>query len=144
MQVAVSIGEQGYTTQVSARDHTFLADEPSSVGGDDKGMTPYELLMASLGTCTVMTLRMYADRKGWGLEGATCELEFSRVHAKDCQDCVSDSGMISRIGRTLHLKGNLTEAQRARLLEIAERCPVHRTLTGEVMIHSALAQEAMT
>jgi putative redox protein len=139
MGVSVRIGPDGYTSDVTASGHRFLADEPASVGGDDKGPSPYDLLLASLGACTAMTLRMYADRKGWALHDATVELSHTRVHARDCEDCESDQGMITRIERRLTIEGDLTDEQRGRLLEIAERCPVHKTLHGEVRIDTTLA-----
>ncbi|MFG0274971.1 MAG: OsmC family protein [Phycisphaerales bacterium] len=142
MGVSVRIGPDGYTSEVDASGHRFLADEPASVGGDDKGPSPYDLLLASLGACTVMTLRMYADRKGWALRAASVELSHSRVHARDCEECESVAGMITRIDRRLSLEGDLTGEQRDRLLEIAERCPVHRTLEGEVRISTALTDDA--
>lgn len=139
MPVTVRITPDGYTSQVSAGEHELLADEPASVGGADKGPSPYELLLASLGACTTMTLRMYADRKGWPLPTVTVELNHYRVHAKDCEDCESDEGMISRIDRRLTIEGDFTDEQRRRLVEIAEKCPVHKTLTGEVKIDTELA-----
>lgn len=144
MGVLVRIGQDGYTSDVTASGHRFLADEPASVGGDDKGPSPYDLLLASLGACTAMTLRMYADRKGWALHGATVELSHSRVHARDCEECESAEGMITRIERRLSIEGDLTDEQRGRLLEIAERCPVHKTLQGEVRISTTIAGGANT
>jgi putative redox protein len=138
MPVTVRITPDGYTSQVSTAGHEFLADEPASVGGADKGPSPYELLLASLGACTTMTLRMYADRKGWPPPTVTVELSHYRVHAKDCEDCESDDGMISRIDRRLTIEGDYSDEQRERLLEIARKCPVHKTLTGEVKIDTVL------
>ena len=137
--VTASIGRDRYTTEIHASGHALLADEPSSVGGADKGPSPYELLMASLGSCTVMTLRMYADKKAWALEGVKCELLFARIHARDCADCEQQEGMIGRFTRTIALTGDLSEEQRTRLLEIANKCPVHRTLTSAIKVDTTLA-----
>lgn len=138
MSVTVTIGPDGYTAAVRASGHDFLADEPVSLGGADKGPSPYDLLLASLGACTLITLRMYAKRKGWAMTGAAVRLAHARVHAKDCQDCESAEGMVSRIERSITLKGDLSQEQRSRLLDIANKCPVHRTLAGEVKIDTSL------
>lgn len=134
--VVTATATSGLTTQILVGDrHPLVADEPASVpGGHDQGPTPYGLLLASLGSCMAMTLRMYADRKEWPLESVRVELSHGRIHAKDCADCVRDGGMIDRIEVDLELEGPLDEAQRARLEEIAGRCPVHRTLTSETRI----------
>ncbi|NKB88827.1 MAG: alpha/beta fold hydrolase [Acidobacteria bacterium] len=114
--------------------HAIMADEPSGVGGDDLGPSPYELLAASLGACTSMTLRMYADRKGWPLESVAVDVRHDKVHAEDCAQCSTKTGRIDRLATELELSGPLTDEQLDRLLEIAHRCPVHRTLTGEIDI----------
>jgi putative redox protein len=131
--VGGGVGE-GFRQQVFARDHALVADEPESVGGSDTGPTPYDLLLAALGTCTSMTLRMYAERKRWPLEAVRVDLSHSRVHAKDCDECEGEGGKISRIERKLAVDGDLDDEQRARLLEIADRCPVHKTLMGDIEI----------
>jgi len=137
--VRVAEIEAPYTNQVEAGPHTLLTDEPASVGGNDRGATPYDLLLASLGACTSMTLRMYADRKGWPLQHVSVDLEHSKIHAEDCAQCETDTGRVDRIERKLTVLGpELTEEQRARLLEIADRCPVHRTLEGEKEIVTTL------
>src|SRR5918993_5953982 len=115
-------------TDVTAGGFTFVADEPTSMGGTDAGPTPYDYLLAALGSCTAITLRMYADRKEWPLESVTVRVEQGRIHAKDCEECETKDGRIDRIGLDIELEGPLDEPQRRRLLEIAERCPVHRTL----------------
>ena len=132
--VTVQIGSTGFATEFSSGKHSLRADEPETAGGTDTGPTPYDLLLSALGTCTAMTLRMYADRKGWPLDGATVELHHDRVHARDCAECETETGYVSRITKRVTLFGNLDDTQHARLLEIADRCPVHRTLTSEILI----------
>jgi uncharacterized OsmC-like protein len=131
--------EEGLRTEIEAGGHTVIADEPESVGGTDAGPTPYDYLLAALGGCTAMTLRMYADRKGWPLESVTVQLSQDRIHAKDCEECETEEGRIDRIEREIELEGPLDETQHRRLLEIADMCPVHRTLKTEVLVHNALA-----
>lgn len=135
-QVVTRTGEEGYTTEIVAGKHHLLGDEPSSVGGNDLGPTPYDFLAIALGTCTGMTLRMYANRKGWDLKEAKVHLQHSKIHANDCQDCETKEGKIDYIQRVIELEGNLDEEQRKRLLEIADRCPVHRTLHSEVKVET--------
>lgn len=138
--VTVTIGEKGFASEVSAGGHTLAADEPVSLGGEDTGPSPYDLLLSALGSCKAMTMRMYADRKGWFLGGAEITLRHKRVHAADCADCDTKQGKIDRIEVKIALKGDLTADQRDRLLEIADMCPVHRTLTSETKIVSALVE----
>ncbi len=133
--VEVVGGPQGFRQSVRTPNHELVADEPKSVGGTDLGPNPYEFLLAALGTCTSMTLRMYADRKQWPLEGTRVVLEHGRVHAKDCEDCESTTGYVDIIERQLEIVGDqLDDEQRARIREIADKCPVHRTLTSETRI----------
>ncbi len=144
--VEVWLGDDGFATDVAVRGlHRLRADEPADMGGTDTGPTPYELVSAGLGACTVMTLRMYADRKGWPLEAVEAHVRHGRIHAEDCGSCGEDgggTGKIDRFERDLHLVGDLSDEQRDRLLEIADRCPVHRTLHGPVDIVTNLTHGA--
>jgi putative redox protein len=124
--------------EIDAGAHTFYADEPADAGGDDSGPTPYDLLLGALGTCTSMTLLMYARRKGWPLENVEVRLSHQRDYARDCAECETTPVQIDQIDRRITLKGSLDQAQRARLLEIAEKCPVHRTLTGTIRVTDTL------
>jgi len=116
--------------------HLLLADEPAAFGGADVGPSPYELLLMALGSCTSMTLRLYAARKEWELRRVVVRMRHRRVHAEDCADCEKTGGL-DRIERTIELVGELDAEQRRRLLEIADMCPVHRTLTSSVDIRTA-------
>lgn len=128
----------GFAQEIHAGRHRILADEPASAGGTDTGASPYDLLLASLGACTSMTVAMYARRKAWPLEEVAVHLRHSKIHAADCADCETREGMLDRIERDIHFVGQLTEEQRSRLLEIANKCPVHRTLTSEIDIETRL------
>lgn len=138
-EVVARTGVDGFATEVRAGNHAFLADEPISVGGTDKGPTPYDLLAAALATCTTMTLRMYAAHKKLDFESATVRVSHGRIHADDCVDCEQRDGQIHEFTRELLLEGDLTEAQRGRMLEIADRCPVHKTLHNEIRVRTRLA-----
>ncbi|MHC4938915.1 MAG: OsmC family protein [Planctomycetota bacterium] len=130
-------GEGTFTQEITVGEHTLVADEPKSVGGDDRGPNPYDFLLAALGTCTSMTLRMYARHKKLPLERVTVKLKHHRIHAKDCEDCESEKGFVDIIEREVKIEGDLTAEQRARMLEIADRCPVHRTLHSEVKVRTS-------
>ena len=121
--------------EVNYDGHTFLVDEPASLGGDGAGPDPYTLLLAALGSCISLTVRMYARRKDWPLTRVVVTLRQQRVHAKDCAECENNTeSFVHRIERRVTLEGDLTEEQRARLQEISHKCPVHKTLTSEIVI----------
>jgi putative redox protein len=133
----VLVSERGtgaFTVSVSAGRHHFLMDEPTAAGGDDLGPSPYDMLAAALGACTAMTLRMFARRKGWPLDSVRVALVHDKVHAIDCEQCETNTGQIDSIARVIEINGDLNAAQRERLIEIADRCPVHRTLHTEVSV----------
>lgn len=118
---------------------TLVADEPLEAGGEDRGPGPYELLLGALGACTSMTLQLYARRKGWQLERVQVHLSHSRIHADDCVDCETKEGYLDEIRKDIVVSGPLTDEQRQRLLEIADRCPVNQTLKHEVRIVGSIA-----
>jgi putative redox protein len=132
--VVVRGSASGFAQEIHAGRHRIVADEPVSAGGKDTGLSPYDLLLAALGACTSMTVGMYARRKTWPLEEVTVHLRHSKIHATDCAECETKDGMLDRIERDIHFAGPLTEEQRSKLLEIANKCPVHRTLTSEIDI----------
>ena len=129
----------GFRTEVQANRHTLIADEPLAVGGTDEGPNPYDYLLAALGSCTSITVRMYADRKEWPLEAIEVRLSHEKLHAKDCEECESETGRVDRIVREIKLIGPLDEAQQERLLNIANKCPVHRTLHSEIVVKTIVA-----
>jgi uncharacterized OsmC-like protein len=133
-QVVVRGSAAGFAQEIVAGRHRIAADEPVSAGGTDTGLSPYDLLLAALGACTSITVGMYARRKGWPLEEVTVNLRHSEIHAQDCAECETKEGMLDRIERDVHFAGSLTAEQRTKLLEIANKCPVHRTLTSEIDI----------
>ena len=136
----VVVSSDGYLKQtITVGNHTLIADEPVEAGGSDAGPDPYSLLLAALGACTSMTLQIYARRKSWPLEKVEVGLRHFRMHAEDCEDCQTKEGRVDRIERRISLEGQLTAEQRARLLEIVARCPVHKTLTSEISIRDSLA-----
>jgi len=124
----------GFLQEVVSGNHHLRADEPVSVGGSDAGPGPYDYLLIALGVCTSMTVGLYARRKQFPLENITVSLRHSRIHAQDCEECETKEGMLDRIDTYIELTGSLTAEQRAKLIEIAGKCPVHRTLKSEIDI----------
>jgi uncharacterized OsmC-like protein len=137
--VVVSGPATGFRTDVEVGGHHLVVDEPTAVGGADDGPTPYEMLLAGLGACTAMTLRIYADRRKWPLERARISLRHRKVHAQDCVDCETKPAKMDVVDRIITLDGALTEEQRAKLLEIAERCPVQQTLGSKIQVNTTIA-----
>ncbi len=140
MSVVVESTE-GLRQKIVVRSHEIVADEPTDVGGTDAGPNPYELLLGALGSCTAMTILMYARRKKWPVEKVRVELDHSRVHVKDCEDCEEKDVRLDYFRKRITVTGDLNEEQRVRLEEIARRCPVHRTLTGTIRIEDELTIE---
>jgi putative redox protein len=134
--VVTDAGTGRYIQTITAGRHLIIADEPVSIGGVDAGPNPYELLLAALGACKSMTIRMYADRKGLPLRRTTVRLRHDRVHATDCAECDQQVGMLSRIRSEIDVEGPLSDQDRRRLVEIADRCPVHRTLNSEIVFET--------
>ena len=136
-QVIAKINRTKYRTEVRTGNHQLIGDEPIPFG-QDLGPNPYDFLLISLGTCVAMTLRMYADRKGWDMEEVEVQLAQSRVYAEDCEDCESTDGYVHMIEKKLRFKGDLDDKQIQRLLEISDKCPVNKTLTNEIKINTGL------
>lgn len=137
--VVVKTGHGKFGTEVHTRTHRFIADEPKSYGGDDSGPTPYDLLNAALGTCTAMTMKMYADGKGWPLEGATVEVTHERKHQDECDhvEAMQEGRPMQALVRRIELHGDkLSDDQRSRIIAIADKCPVHRTLESDLHVHT--------
>ncbi|AOL23560.1 putative redox protein [Erythrobacter litoralis] len=138
--VVVQTGHGRFGTEVHTKTHRFVADEPRSYGGDDTGPTPYDLLLAALGTCTAMTMTMYARRKKWPFEGARIHMTHERDHSADCERALDEHVRVEALNRDIEVLGDaLTDDQRRRILEIADKCPVHRTLEGQLHIHTRSA-----
>src|SRR5262249_49493366 len=125
-----------FSQEIEIGAHQLNADEPVAFGGTDSGSSPYDLLLAALGACTSMTIGLYARKRGWPLKDITVSLHHAKIHAKDCDDCETKEGRVDRIWLDIHIEGSLTDEQRAKLVEIAEKCPVHQTLTHEINIKS--------
>jgi uncharacterized OsmC-like protein len=139
-EVVVRGSAAGFAQEITVGPHRLFSDEPKDAGGENAGPSPYELVAAALGACTSITLGMYARQKQWPLASVIVRLRHSKIHAKDCADCETKEGMLDRIDREIELTGNLTEEQRTKLLEIADKCPVHRTLTRGMKIDTRLTE----
>lgn len=138
-EVVVHGSANGFAQEITVDGHRMVADEPRALGGTDTGPNPYDLLISALGACTSMTVSLYARRKQWPLEAVTVRLRHSKVHATDCAECETKNGRLDRIECDVELHGgDLSDEQRKRLLEIANKCPVHKTLTSEIDIRSRL------
>jgi len=138
-EVVVRGKADGFTQDIVVGPHQLTADEPKNMGGDDQGPTPYDLLLAVLGSCTSITATMYAQRKSWPLQDVTVRLRHSRIHAEDCAECETKEGKIDRIELGIEFAGPLSSEQRSKLLEIAKKYPVHRTFTSETNIKTRVA-----
>ncbi len=130
------VGSDGLRADLTARHHRMSADEPESVGGTDAGPTPYEYILAALASCTAITIRLYANRKAWPLESATVAVRQGRSHHKDCEMCETEKVAIGVIEQRVELTGQLSDEQRKRLLEIADRCPIRQTLARGIEVSS--------
>ena len=140
--VVVRGNARGFLQEVVSGKHNLRADEPVSAGGTDAAPGPYDYLLIALGVCTSMTVGLYARRKQWPLENITVSLRHSRIHAKDCEECETKEGMLDRIDTEIELTGSLTAEQQAKLMEIAAKCPVHRTLKSEINIRLQPAEKS--
>jgi uncharacterized OsmC-like protein len=129
-----------FRTELTIGSHRLIADEPRSAGGNDEGPNPYDLLASALATCTAMTLHFYAKREKLALDRVEVIVANERIHAKDCADCESDSGYVHRFDVRLKVSGDLTDEQRQKLLQIAQRCPVYKTLTNEIKVYETLEE----
>ena len=140
--VVVRGGAGNFQQEITAGNHHLVADEPTSVGGGDAGPDPYDYLLAALGVCTSMTIGFYARRNRLPLENVTVSLWHSRIHASDCQECETKEGMLDRIDVEVELTGSLSAEQHAKLMDVAAKCPVHRTLTSEINIRLRSAEKS--
>jgi uncharacterized OsmC-like protein len=140
--IVVRGGADSFKQEIVAGKHHLVADEPVSAGGGDAGPDPYDYLLASLGVCTSMTVGFFARRNKWPLDKITVSLWHSRIHAKDCEECQTKEGMLDRIDVEVELTGSLSAEQHEKLMEIAAKCPVHRTLTSEINIRLRAAEKS--
>jgi putative redox protein len=138
--VRTKTGSGKFVQDITTGGHQLIGDEPKASGGNDAGPSPYDFLLTALGTCTSMTVKMYADFKKIPLEQVTVTLNYDKVHAQDCENCENDTALMDHIDRKIELKGTLTDEQRDKLLEIANKCPVHRTLTSKILITTELVK----
>jgi uncharacterized OsmC-like protein len=140
--IVVRGGAGNFQQEITAGKHHLIADEPATVGGGDAGPDPYDYLLTALGVCTSMTVGFYARRNKWPLKKVTVSLWHSRIHARDCEECETKDGMVDRIDVEVELTGSLSPEQHAKLMEIAAKCPVHRTLTSEINIRLRAADKS--
>lgn len=140
-QVVANLGDEGFTTQLKAGKHYFTSDEPENVGGNDFGPTPYDFLSAALAACTSMTIQVYVKRKKWPLQNVETHVTHNKDHVEDCENCERNTSKIDVFEREIILEGNLDEEQQQRVLEIADKCPVHRTLSNKITIHTQLTKK---
>lgn len=140
-EVIANLGKEGLTTQIKAGNHSLTADEPEDLGGNDFGPTPYELLSSGLAACTSMTLQLYARRKKWDLENVETHVSYEKKHIEDCEECEKETSRIDFFTREISLQGELDKKQQTRLLEIADKCPVHRTLKSDIQIDTRLKKQ---
>lgn len=138
--VAELANAEGFTTRMKVGNHYLVSDEPQDVGGNDAGPSPYEFLSAGLAACTAMTLQLYAKRKNWPLEMVRVHTRYGKIHAEDCERCEEEESRIDTFERILELQGPLSASQRERLLDIANKCPVHRTLSGKIQVLTKLEE----
>ena len=136
--VHIHLGSENYKTVMTAGNHELISDEPEKVGGKDLGPDPYDYLLMSLGSCSVITMRMYAERKEWPVEDIYIEIRHFKDHAEDCEDCDDPKARIDKIEKEIIIKGDLSDDQIERLLEISKKCPVHRTLLNDIEIKSTV------
>lgn len=132
------LGDTNYKTVMTAGNHELIADEPEDVGGKNEGPDPYDYLLMALGSCSVITMKMYADRKEWPIDDIYVEMRHHKAHAEDCEDCDDPKARIDKIEKDLIVKGDLSEEQMERLLEISKKCPVHKTLLNDIEISSTI------
>lgn len=135
------LGDQNYKTVMTAGPHELIADEPEDVGGKDEGPDPYDYLLMALGSCSVITMKMYANRKEWPIEDIYIEMRHNKTHAEDCEDCDDPKARIDKIEKDIIVEGDLSEEQLERLLEISKKCPVHKTLLSDVEIVSTVEKK---
>lgn len=136
--VHIHLGDQNYKTVMNAGEHELIADEPESAGGGNQGPGPYDYLLMALGSCSVITMKMYADRKEWPVDDIYIEMRHFKAHAEDCVDCDNPNAKIDKIEKEIIVKGDLSGEQLERLLEISKKCPVHKTLLNDIEIHSTV------
>jgi len=140
LDVIAHLGPEGFTTQIKAGKHYLIADEPEKFGGNDFGPNPYEFVSAGLAACTSMTIQMYAKRKGWKLDFVETQVKYGREYAADCEHCEEDGSKIDTFQRILKVKGIVDEAQKAKILQIADKCPVHKSLTTPTQIITSIEE----